>query len=299
MVDTESSYTTIVPILSGGGTRLPAHIGVLQALQELDIRFSTLVGVSGGSIIAALYAKGYSLLELKKLALETDFRQFADFSLWRLLKQGGLASGDYLESWLDKLLDGVTFGQLDYNLHILATDVNGGGPVLFNRDETPTVKVSQAIRFSMSIPLIFAFKEFGDQLLVDGAILSEDALFRDWQKDGTPSVCFRLKSEPKKQPLANKGHFPLPQYLMMLTRTFMSALSREYVHAQFWQSTVIINCREISAVDFKAGPVEKALLYDIGQQTTLEILPRKLHEGIARAASPAESSPSFSDSVAN
>lgn len=66
----------------------------------------------------------------------------------------------------------------------------------------------------------------------------------------------------------------------MLTRTFMSAVSREYVHAQFWQSTVVINCKEISAVDFKAGPVEKAALYDIGHDTTLQVLPRKLHIGL-------------------
>ena len=45
---------SIVPILAGGGTRLPAHIGVLQALNELQIDFSHLVGVSGGSIIASL-----------------------------------------------------------------------------------------------------------------------------------------------------------------------------------------------------------------------------------------------------
>ena len=46
---------TIVPILAGGGTRLPAHIGVLQALDDLRIDFTHLVGVSGGSIICLLY----------------------------------------------------------------------------------------------------------------------------------------------------------------------------------------------------------------------------------------------------
>lgn len=44
----------IVPILAGGGTRLPAHAGILQALGEFDIEFDDIVGVSGGSIIASL-----------------------------------------------------------------------------------------------------------------------------------------------------------------------------------------------------------------------------------------------------
>ena len=51
----------IVPIFSGGGTRLPAHIGILKALDELQFGFRTMVGVSGGSIITALHSAGYSI----------------------------------------------------------------------------------------------------------------------------------------------------------------------------------------------------------------------------------------------
>ncbi|MEC8428838.1 MAG: patatin-like phospholipase family protein, partial [Pseudomonadota bacterium] len=71
----------VVPILSGGGTRLLAHIGILQALQELDISFDHLVGVSGGSVVTSLYASGMSLEEIRGLAMETDFSQFRDVSL--------------------------------------------------------------------------------------------------------------------------------------------------------------------------------------------------------------------------
>lgn len=265
----------IVPILSGGGTRLPAHIGILQALNDLNVKHDTIVGVSGGSIIAAMYAKGFSVSEMKRMALHTDFRQFADFSLWRLLRHGGLASGDVFEKWLDEQLDGVTFGTLKYPLHILATDVNGGGPVLFNKECTPTVHVSAAVRASMSIPLIFAFKEFEDKLLVDGAILSEDALFRDWQKDGTPSVCFRLQSRQKKIPL-KKSRFALPTYVTLLIRTFMSALSREYVHAEYWQHTILVDTGEVSSVDFDANGIDKETLFEIGYSTTKAYLPDKL-----------------------
>lgn len=265
----------IVPIFSGGGTRLSAHIGILKALQDLDIHFDTLVGVSGGSIIASLYAKGFSVEKMKQLAIDTDFKQFTEFSLWRLLREGGLSSGNVFEAWIDAQLEGATFKDLPMALTILATDVNGGGPVLFGKENTPDMKVSEAVRYSMSIPLIFSFKPFKEHLLVDGAILSEDALFEDWQHDGTPTVCFRLQSAPQKRAVIKKSVLLLPQYVSMLIRTFMTAISREYVNAKYWHNTVVVNTGDISAVDFSLSPEVKHTLFELGYNTTKEFLPKK------------------------
>jgi len=153
----QANVTQIVPIFSGGGTRLSAHIGIIKALQDMNVGFDTLVGVSGGSIIASLYAKGYTVEQMRELALVTDFKQFTEFSLVRLLREGGLSSGDVFQRWIDEQLEGAVFADLPLNLHILATDVNGGGPVLFNKQTSPDMKVSEAVRYSMSIPLIFSF----------------------------------------------------------------------------------------------------------------------------------------------
>ena len=90
----------IVPILAGGGTRLPAHIGVLKALTDLQIDFDHIVGVSGGSIIASLFASGLSISDIKKIAFETNYNQFREFSLLKLIRNGGLSSGDVFEAWL-------------------------------------------------------------------------------------------------------------------------------------------------------------------------------------------------------
>lgn len=272
---TPTVQSRIVPIFSGGGTRLSAHIGIISALQDMTIGFDTLVGVSGGSIIASLYAKGYSVSEMRELALLTDFKQFTDFSLIRLLREGGLSSGDVFQKWIDAQLEGATFEDLSLDLHILATDVNGGGPVLFNKKTAPQMKVSEAVRYSMSIPLIFSFKPFKEHLLVDGAILSEDALFEDWRGDGTPSVCFRLQSTEQKRKAIKKNVLQLPQYVGMLIRTFMTAISREYVNAKYWHNTVVVNTGDISAVDFSLSPEIKNRLYEMGYRTTKEFLPKK------------------------
>ncbi|WP_143871022.1 patatin-like phospholipase family protein [Catenovulum sediminis] len=266
----------IVPVFSGGGTRLAAHIGILQALKELKITFNCLVGVSGGSIIASLYCSGMSIDEIKKLALDTDFRKFRGYSLFRLFKDGGLSSGDKFEKWIDKQLSGKTFSDLPHDLNILATDVNGGGPVVFNKKTTPDLKVSTAVRFSMSIPLMFSFKKYDDYILTDGAILSEDALFNDWSGDGTPTICFRLKSQPTRKDERKTSIFPLKRYVLMLIKTFMTAMSREYVQANHWHSTIIVDTGNISPVDFALTNQQKEELFKAGYLTALSIIPKKL-----------------------
>ncbi|NTS77739.1 patatin-like phospholipase family protein [Catenovulum sp. SM1970] len=270
----------IVPILSGGGTRLTTHIGILAALKELKIGFEHIVGVSGGSIVSSLYCSGMSLEEIKELAINTDFRKLRTYSIYRLLKDGGLCSGDKFEAWLDSHLKGVTFKDLKHSLHIVATDVSGGGPVVFNKKNTPDLKVSTAVRFSMSIPLIFSFKPYEDHLLVDGAILAEDTLFKDWAGDGTPAVCFRLKSEQKPNKELRSSWFPLKHYIFMLIRTFMNALSREYVHANHWHNTIVIDTGTASSVDFDISAEEKEELYRAGYLTVLSYLPKKLIQPI-------------------
>ena len=267
----------IVPIFSGGGTKLSAHIGILDAMNTLNIDFKHIVGVSGGSIISSLYCTGMPLSEIKRLAIETNFKKFRGFSLITLLLQGGLSSGDAFERWMDQKLEGKTFNDIAKDLHILATDVNGGGPIVFNKENSPDLKISKAVRFSMSIPIFFSFKSYKDHILVDGAILSEDAIFKDWGGDGTPLICFRLKSDQVTDKPFKKSWLPIVQYVMMLIRTFMTAMSREYVHDQYWKNTIIINTGKLSPVDFNMSIQEKESLYEIGYKTALEFIPKRLN----------------------
>ncbi len=266
----------IVPIFSGGGTRLPCYVGILMALKDLGLSFHSLVGVSGGSIVAAMVAAGKSVEQMQDLALHTDFKQFRGFSLMNLIRTGGLSSGDTFENWMDEQLAGARFCDLLLDLHVLATDINGGGPVVFNKSRTPEMKVSQAVRYSMSIPLLFSFKTFENHIMADGVILAEDALHQNWSGRDVPVVCFRLKSEGEDKPIIKRRLFPLVSYILMLIQTFMNAMSREYVHAQYWHNTVLINTGDVSSVDFALPVAKKLELLNIGYQTTLRVIPQKL-----------------------
>ena len=266
----------IVPVLAGGGARLPAHIGILAALQELGIGFTQIVGVSGGSIVAELLAGGYDLAQIRDIADDTDFSQFLGQNLISLLRTGGLSSGDRFERWMDEKMQGRRFCDLDMDLHVIATDVRSGKPVVFNKEMSSTMPVSEAIRYSMSVPLLFSFKAVGEQVMADGSILSEEALRRDWSGTGTPVVVFKLRGNGALKIKHRKTLFPLRDYLAMLLHTFMTTLSHEYLNEAFWLSTIVVDTGDVSPVAFSLGPAVKAELYEAGYRSTLTFLPIKL-----------------------
>ncbi len=266
----------LIPVLAGGGTRLAAHVGILTALEHMQYQVDHLVGVSGGSIVAALYAHGRTCAYLKHLAFSVDFRQFRGFSLRQLLRAGGLSTGERLEDWLDEQLHGATFAELGRELHVVATDVRSGAPVIFDHQHSPGLRVARAVRFSIGIPLVFTFERYKDHLMVDGSILAEDALYRDWSDDQTPVVYFRLRAERPPGTGRESRLFALPDYLTMLIRTFMTSLSREYISDPHWRNTVVIDTGTVSPLEFALSRSQKEDLFQRGLQTTHAVLPLKL-----------------------
>ena len=271
----------IVPILAGGGTRLAAHVGVLTALRDMEIGYDHIVGVSGGSAVASLVAAGMAMADIQAILHEVDFARYRGYSLVNLLLHGGLSDGKRFEQWMDVRLQGARFRDLEKQLHVVATDVRSGRPVVFNRESSPDLPVSRAVLYSISIPLLFPFHHHGQHVLVDGSILAEDCLFRDWAGDRTPVVCFRLRDKRVAAAHPSRRILPLADYLFMLVRTFMSTISREYMSDALWLNTVLIETEGMSPLEFNMTPEQKQTLFDQGYATTREILPNKL----ARCAS--------------
>lgn len=275
----------IVPILAGGGTRLPAHVGVLTALKDLGIGYQHLVGVSGGSVVASLAAVGQTSEQMKALFRDVDFSQFRGYSLINLLLRGGLSTGRRFERWMDDQLGGARFRDLDVDLHVVATDVRAGRPAIFDRRTTPDLPVARAVLYSISIPLIFPFHHYGNHVLVDGSILAEDGLFRDWAGDHTPVVCFRLRDNKVAANHVSRRILPVADYLFMLIRTFMTTLSREYLSDALWLNTILIETEGLSPLEFHMSFEQKTTLFQAGYDTTHTYLPVKLGR-LARQAGP-------------
>ena len=170
-------------VLSGGGARGLAHIGVLEALEELDVpRPSLVVGCSMGAIIGGLYATGMPPAEMKAFMGKdfsvTDFMSdpskslpFGAFS--RLLRIGkgiknafsgtGLDSGEKLGELLDEMTRGARFGHTAIPFACNATDLCTGREVV--PEEGP---IAEAIRASASFPGVFSPVETDGALLADG-----------------------------------------------------------------------------------------------------------------------------------
>jgi len=271
-----SPTQTIVPILAGGGTRLPAHVGVLTALRDMNFGYQHIVGVSGGSVVAALAAFGKSPEHMRELFRVVNFSQFRGYSLINLLLRGGLSNGKRFERWLESEIGGVCFKDCPVELHVVATDVRSGLPVIFNRQNSPDLTVARAVLFSISIPLLFPFHHYGRHVLTDGSILAEDGLFRDWAGDRTPVFCFRLRDNRVGSEHPARKILPVADYMFMLMRTFMSTMSREYMNEALWLNTVLIQTEGMSPLEFNMTPSQKNSLFESGYNTTREYLPTKL-----------------------
>ncbi len=266
----------IVPVLAGGGTRLPAHVGVLAALRDLGYQYRHLVGVSGGSVVASLAAAGVGIERLGQLFRDIDFGRFRGHSLVNLLMRGGLSDGRVFERWLHEELSGARFADLPVDLHVVATDVRSAQPVVFDRHTSPDLPVARAVLYSISIPLLFPFHHHDRHVLVDGSILAEDGLFRDWAGDHTPVVCFRLRDNRIANEHPARRVLPLADYLFMLIRTFMTTLSREYLSEALWLNTVLIETEGMSPLEFHMTLEQKNRLYQTGYAATRDYLPVKL-----------------------
>ena len=149
--------------LGGGAARGFAHIGVIQVLEEAGIRPDLVVGTSAGSLVAALYAHGKTGAELASLALTMDEGTITDWAF----PGRGLIRGDALARYVREQTGNKPIEQMKIRLGIVATDLDSGAGVLFERGDT-----GQAVRASSSVPAVFQPVKIGDREYVDGGLVS-------------------------------------------------------------------------------------------------------------------------------
>ena len=149
--------------LGGGAARGFAHIGVIQVLEEAGIQPSLVVGTSAGSVVAALYASGKDGPALALLADGMDESTFADWAF----PGRGLIRGEALAKYVRDNTAGRSIEQMRLPLGIVATDLDNGQPILFQRGD-PGV----AVRASSAVPAVFQPVRIGTREYVDGGLVS-------------------------------------------------------------------------------------------------------------------------------
>jgi len=181
-------------VLSGGGAKGLAHIGILKSLEEAGITPDIITGTSMGSIIGGLYSIGYSADELKQLVLSADWEQLlSNKSLLnevvyeekdyynryinelsinglKLELPKGLIKGQKLSNLLSNLTRPVhdinDFSQLPIPYACIGADIETGLKVVLNNGS-----LARSMRASMAIPSVFTPVEIDGKLLVDGGLV--------------------------------------------------------------------------------------------------------------------------------
>ncbi|MFN3570949.1 MAG: patatin-like phospholipase family protein [Polaromonas sp.] len=151
--------------LGGGAARGFAHVGVIAALEEAGFKPSLVVGTSAGSLVAALYASGQTGAQLQQTALALEEVAITD---WMLPIFGrGMFRGEALARYVNGLVAGRLMENMAIPLGIVATDLNNGQAMLFQRGDTGT-----AVRASSAVPAVFVPVKINGREYVDGGLVS-------------------------------------------------------------------------------------------------------------------------------
>ncbi len=184
-------------VLSGGGARGYAHLGVLQYLEQLHIPIDCIAGTSMGALIGGLYASGIGADALEHRLAATNLSDIAfdrnerarlpqsqredelqyPISLAAGLDDGklklasGLVQGNnlltLLQNWTAQLPANIDFARLPIPFRAVATDLSQGSEVVLDHGSLP-----RAMRASMAVPGLFAPFVIGARTLVDGGLVS-------------------------------------------------------------------------------------------------------------------------------
>jgi NTE family protein len=152
-------------VLSSGGARGYAHIGVIQALEAHRFKISAITGCSMGAVVGGVYAAGglQKFIEWATNLERTDVFKLYDF----VFSSQGLIKGERVFRSMESYIADQKIEDLPIPFKALATDLNSQKEIVFSNGS-----LYKALRASSAIPAVVKPAEFGDLELLDGGILS-------------------------------------------------------------------------------------------------------------------------------
>ncbi len=208
-----SEFENFSIVLSGGGSRGVAEVGVLKALEECNVPFTRIYGTSIGAIIGGMYAAGYSLDEIENILLKTDWNSFYSleeknraqlfleqkrildnaFITLRLdgfdpiipksVNSGFLISNFFTKIKFQAPLNRITdFNKFRYEFRAVATNLYTGKSVLLKHCD-----LGRAFRASSSVTFLMPPVQMDSVTLVDGGVVANIPV-RPAKNDGADFV---------------------------------------------------------------------------------------------------------------
>ncbi len=239
--------------LGGGAARGFAHIGVIQVLEEAGIRPDLVVGTSAGSLVAAMYASGKSGVEMAALAQSMDEGSITDWSF----PARGFIRGEALARYVREQTGGRTIEQMRLPLGIVATDLDSGSGVLFQRGDT-----GAAVRASSAVPAVFQPVRIGNREYVDGGLVSPVPVRYARQMGAEMVIAIDISAAPDGNATGD--------VMKMLLQTF-AIMGRSINHFELREADVVLRplLVGVSSADFAAR--SKAI--QAGREVATRLLP--------------------------
>jgi len=152
--------------LGGGGARGWAHLGVLRALAENNIRITAYAGTSIGALVGGFAAAG-KIRELEKVLEELDLKQVIYLFAEKKLPKSGLVDGRKIVELIRKHVGHPDIQHLPVTYCAVATDIENGEEMVFDKGDLVT-----AIRASIAIPGVFSPVNDNGRYLLDGGLVN-------------------------------------------------------------------------------------------------------------------------------
>jgi NTE family protein len=296
------SYKNLV--FEGGGPKDAAFAGAIQVLDELGhyAGIERVAGTSSGSITATLLACGAGSQGLYDAVKRTDFRKFiADKGgligdAYRMARHFGLHSGDEFNEILKQNIatfagDGsLTFAQLEgmakdegrkfKDLSVVASNLSRQQSVVFNARRTPKMPIWQAVRASISIPLVFEPVIIDGEYHVDGGlawvypvdIYDRTVVDRDGNTThvrNTETLGFHFIDSGPDELRAHPRIDSMRQYFLAMTGFLIESGNRLHIHAEDQLRTVSIDDLGVGGSDFGISEEMINHLIENGRKATL------------------------------
>lgn len=215
--------------LGGGAARGFAHIGVIKALEAQGIVPDLIVGTSAGSLVGALYAAGNNGFALHMLALEMDEAAISDWSIPLFAKATGVLKGDALQNYVNRTIGNLPLEKLKIPFGAVATDLNSGRPILFQRGNT-----GAAVRASSAVPGVFQPVRIGEHSYVDGGLVSPVPVRFAREMGADFVIAVNISSQPDAQPSSST--------LDVLLQTF-AIMGQSINHYELKEADIVIQPR--------------------------------------------------------
>jgi len=186
-------------VLSSGGARGVAHIGVIEELERQGFEIKSIAGSSMGALVGGIYASG-NLKVYRDWMCNLDRKavfNLVDFTI----SANGLVKGNRVIKELKKIVPDVKIEDLPISFSAVATDIKNKKEVVFEKGS-----LYEAIRSSISIPTVFTPCRIEDMLLIDGGVLNPIPINRVKRIPGDILIAVDVNSQffPEKKVIDKK-----------------------------------------------------------------------------------------------